>query len=73
MIVFGKNYSYANAKSTGDSYRFAAKNLLATSRHSSTSMLDDALYNVAWQSSLLADKQAKSKSGYVGTLVDIFA
>jgi hypothetical protein len=73
MIVFGKNYKYANAKATGDSFRFAATNLLAVTRNNSAGMLDDALYNVAWQNSLLADKQAKAKSGYVGTLVDIFA
>ncbi len=73
MIVFGKNYSYANAKSTGDSFRFAAVNQLALTRNNSAGMLDDAITNVAWQNSLLADKQAKAKSGYTGTLVDIFA
>ena len=73
MVVFGKNYNYADAKSTGDSYRYAAKNLLAVQRNASAGMLDDAIYNAAWQSQMLADKVAKSKSGYTGTLVDIFA
>ena len=65
--------NYADAKSTGDSYRYAAKNLLAVQRNASAGMLDDAIYNAAWQSQMLADKVAKSKSGYTGTLVDIFA
>ena len=72
MIVFGNNYSYANARSAGDSYRFAATNLLAVSRNSSAGMLDDALTNLATQSSLLAEKQSKNKS-WTTSLVDIFA
>jgi len=70
--VFGKNYSYLTAKSAGDSYRFAATNLLAIKRNSSASMLDDALTGLAWQASLLASKSKSTSSNY-GTLVDIFA
>ena len=72
MIVFGKNYSYANARSAGDSYRFAATNLLAVTRNNSAGMLDDAIYNASLQSSLLAEKQSKNKT-WSTTLVDIFA
>lgn len=70
--VFGKNYSYLSAKSSGESYRFAATNLLAIKRNSSAAMLDDALYGLAWQASLLASKSKSTTGGY-GTLVDIFA
>lgn len=67
--VFGKNYTSVPTKAAGDSYRFAATNLLALNLKSSAGMLDDALTNLATQTSLLSQK---SKTGY-GTLIDIFA
>ncbi len=70
MLVFGNNYSYATARSNGDSYRFAATNQLALTRNNSASMLDDALYNLAWEQSVLADKTTTS---IYGNLIDIFA
>lgn len=70
MLVFGNNYSYANARSSGDSYRFATTNQLALTRNNSAGMLDDALTNLAWEKSVLADKTSTS---IYGKLVDIFA
>ena len=70
--VFGKNYKYGGAKSTGDSYRYAATNLLALTRKASSGMLDDALSNASWQAQLFAQKTAKAR-GTLGTVVDIFA
>lgn len=68
--VFGKNYSYVPAKAAGDGFRFAATNQLALTRQASADMLDDALTNLSWQASLLAEK---SSSKSYGTLIDIFA
>ena len=71
MIVFGKNYAYNNtAKSSGESFRYASTNLLAITRNNSAGILDEALNNLAFQSSLLAEK---SSTNPWGKFVDIFA
>ena len=70
MLVFGNNYAYNAARSAGDSYRYAATNLLAVTRNNSAGILDQALTNLADQSALLA---SKSSTTTWGKFVDIFA
>ncbi|MDK9695249.1 MAG: hypothetical protein OEL76_02525 [Siculibacillus sp.] len=69
MIVFGNNYGYGNTRAAGESYGYAAKNLLALTRNNSAGILDQALTNLAEQSALFAEKSS-SKSW--GNFVDIF-
>ena len=70
MLVFGNNYSYAAARSVGDSYRYAATNLAALTRSNSAGILDQALTNLADQAALVA---SKSSTNAWGKFVDIFA
>lgn len=70
MLVFGNNYSYNNARASGDSYRYAATNLLAVTRNNSAGILDQALTNLADQAALFAEK---SSTNPWGKFVDIFA